>query len=80
MAGAKDTAMTKTRDQAAEQAIITVGELISELSRCPDKAAVNLRCPLQEQELRFYRVQHRSKDVVEIELNRYPETPPIVPL
>jgi hypothetical protein len=71
--------MTKIRDQAAEPAIITVAELISELSRCPGKAAVNFRCPLQEQELRFYRVQYRSKDVVEIELNRYPESPPVVP-
>jgi hypothetical protein len=31
--------MTKIGDQAAEPAIITVAELISELSRCPGKAA-----------------------------------------
>jgi hypothetical protein len=71
--------MTETGDQAVEPAIITVGEMIAELKRWPAHAALNFRCPLLEQELRFYRVQHRSNDVVEIELNLYPETPPVVP-
>lgn len=71
--------MTKIPSQAAELPIITVGELKTELSRWPDQAAVAFRCPLQEQEFRFYRFQSPSEDVVQIELNQYPETPPVVP-
>ena len=71
--------MRKTIAQTAEPTIITVGELISELCRLPDRAAVTFRCPLRQQELRFYRLLHRSKDVVEIELNQYPDSPPVVP-
>lgn len=54
--------------------IITVAELMTELGRWPRNAAVTFRCPLQEQELRFYRVQDPAEDVVQIELNQYPET------
>jgi hypothetical protein len=61
--------------QTAGPPIITVGELKAELSRWPDGAAVTFRCPLQDQELRFYRVQGPAKDVVQIELNEYPQTP-----
>jgi hypothetical protein len=71
--------MRKAIAQTAEPAIITVGELISELCRLPDRAAVTFRCPLHQQELRFYRLLHRSKGVVEIELNQYPESPPVAP-
>jgi hypothetical protein len=46
--------MSKTINQTAEPTIITVGELISELCRLPDGAAVTFRCPLHQQELRFY--------------------------
>lgn len=63
------------RSPAPEPPILTVGELRSELSRWPDDAAVNFRCPLQEQEFRLYRFQSPSPAVVEIELNQYPETP-----
>lgn len=72
--------MNEVPSQTAEPPIITVGELKAELSRLPEHAAVTFRCPLQEQEFRFYRLQSPSQDVVEIELNQYPETPPVVPL
>jgi hypothetical protein len=65
--------------QTSELTIITVGELKAELSLWQDSAAVTFRCPLQGQELRFYRIQSPSKDVVQIELNQYPETPPVLP-
>jgi hypothetical protein len=59
--------------------IITVGELIDELCRLPDTAIVHFRCPMLDQELTFYRLRKRSKDVVEIAVNAYPESPPVVP-
>ncbi len=62
-----------------EPPLLTVGELKVELNRWPDHAAVNFRCPLRDQEFRFYRLQSPSRDVVEIELNEYPETPPVIP-
>jgi hypothetical protein len=67
------------RKIAAHPPIITVGELIDELCRLPDTAVVSFRCPMLEQELTFYRLRKRSKDIVEVELNPYPESPPIVP-
>ena len=67
------------RETVVHPPIITVGELIDELCRLPDTAAVNFRCPVLEQELRFYRLRKRSKNVVEIEVNAYPESPPVVP-
>jgi hypothetical protein len=69
----------ETPSQTAEPPIITVGELKTELNRWPDHAAVTFRCPLQEQEFRFYRFQSPSTEVVVIELNQYPETLPVVP-
>jgi len=71
--------MSKTMSRSAEPAVITVGELISELCRYPDHAAVIFRCPLRQQELSFYRLQTRPEGAVEIELNHYPRSPPIVP-
>jgi hypothetical protein len=72
--------MSELPSQAAEgPPIITVGELTAELSRWEDNAAVTFRCPLQDQELRFYRVQSLSRDVVQLELNQYPETPLLLP-
>ena len=65
--------------RSAHPPIITVGELIDELCRLPDTAAVGFRCPMLEQELTFYRLRKRSRDVVEIEINPYPESPPVVP-
>src|SRR5881275_2675546 len=59
--------------------IITVGELIDELCRLPDTATIQFHCPILEQELAFYRLRKRSKDVVEIEVNTYPESPTVVP-
>ena len=71
--------MTELPNQVVEPPIITVGELKAELSRWPDGAAVTFRCPLQQQEFRFYRFQSPLKDVVQIELNQYPETPAVAP-
>lgn|SRR5437868_1554223 len=59
--------------------LITVGELIDELCRLPDTAVVHFRCPVLDQELTFYRLRRRSKDAVEIAVNAYPESPPVVP-
>ncbi|MET4017564.1 hypothetical protein [Bradyrhizobium sp. S3.2.12] len=58
--------------------LLTVGELIDELCRLPDTAVVHFRCPALDQEL-FYRIRKRSKDAVEIAVNTYPESPPVVP-
>lgn len=65
-------------NSAAHPPIITVGELIDELCRLPDSAVVQFRCPMLDQELTFYRVRKRSKDAVEIAVNAYPESPPVV--
>lgn len=67
------------REAVAHPSIITVGDLIDELCRLPDSAAVNFRCPMLELEFEFYRLRKRSKGVVEIEINAYPESPPVVP-
>jgi hypothetical protein len=73
-------AMSKAiREAVAHPQIITVGELIDELCRLPDSAAVHFRCPMLEQELKFYRLRKRSKDVVEIEINAYPTGGPCFP-
>ena len=67
------------REAVVHPPIITVGELIDELCRLPDSAAVKFRCPMLEQELKFYRLRKRSKDIVEIEINAYPKSSPVVP-
>lgn len=59
--------------------IITVGELIDELCRLPDTAVVHFRCSTLDHELTFYRLRKRSKDVVEIAVDAYPASPPVVP-
>ncbi|MBR0844140.1 hypothetical protein JQ607_28410 [Bradyrhizobium liaoningense] len=72
--------MSKGHHKAVDHPpIITVGELIDELCRLPDTAVVHFRCPMLDQELTFYRLRKRSKDVVEIAVNAYPESPPVVP-
>ncbi|OKO72063.1 hypothetical protein AC630_31465 [Bradyrhizobium sp. AS23.2] len=72
--------MSKDHHKAvAHPPIITVGELIDELCRLPDTAVVHFRCPMLDQELTFYRLRKRSKDAVEIAVNAYPESPPVVP-
>jgi len=67
-----------THRAAVDPPIITVGELIDELCRLPDTAVVHFRCPTLGQELTFYRLRKRSKDAVEIAVNVYPESPPVV--
>ena len=72
--------MSKGHHKAATHpAIITVGDLIDELCRLPDTAVVHFRCPMFEHELTFERLRKRSKDDVEIAVNAYPESPPVVP-
>jgi hypothetical protein len=71
--------MSKVREAVVHSSTMTVGKLIDELCRLPDTAAVNFRCPMLEREFRFYRLRKRSKDVVEIEIDAYPESPPVVP-
>jgi len=64
---------------AAQPPTITVGELIDELCRLPDTAVVHFRCPTLDHELTFHRLRKRSKDIVEIAVSAYPESPPVVP-
>lgn len=64
------------RKVAADPPIMTVGDLIDELCRLPDTALVSIHCPMLEQELTFYRLRRRSKDVVEIDVNAYPHRVP----
>ena len=71
--------MTAAAPEGKEPPLLTVGELKVELDRWPNHAAVNFRCPLRDQEFRFYRSRSPSQGVVEIELNEYPETPPVIP-
>jgi mRNA-degrading endonuclease RelE of RelBE toxin-antitoxin system len=59
-------------------AILTVGDLKSELSRWSDVTPVNFYSPLREQKFRFYR--YRPGDsVLVLEINEFPETPPLAP-
>ncbi|UWU90219.1 MULTISPECIES: hypothetical protein [unclassified Bradyrhizobium] len=64
------------RKLVADPPIMTVGDLIDELCRLPDTALVSFTCPMLEQELTFYRLRRRSKDVVEIEVNAAPQSIP----
>jgi hypothetical protein len=69
--------MNKAHHKAVDHpSIITVGELIDELCRLPDTAVVHFRCPMLDQELTFHRLRKQSKDVVEIAVSAYPESPP----
>lgn len=72
--------MSKGHHKAADHhPIITVGELIDELCRLPDTAVVHFRCPMLDQELTFHRLRKRSKEAIEIAVNAYPNSPPVVP-
>ena len=59
--------------------LLTVAELKVELGRWSDQATVNFSCPMLEQEFRFYRSHSPAFNVVEIVLNTYPQTPPVIP-
>jgi hypothetical protein len=65
------------REPVTSGQIITVGELIDKLCDFPDAAEVRFRC--NNQELRFCRLQKQSKDVIELEIDAYRESPPVVP-
>jgi hypothetical protein len=67
------------RKPVSDPPIITVGELIDELCRLPDTAVVRFHCPMLDQQLTFYRLRKKSKDSVEIEIDAYPASPPVVP-
>jgi hypothetical protein len=59
--------------------LLTVAELKVELGRWSDQATVNFCCPILDQEFRFYRSHSPAFNVVEIVLNTYPQTPPVIP-
>jgi hypothetical protein len=58
--------------------ILTVGDLKIELSRWADDTPITFRCPLRDQEFRFYRY-HPDDNALAIEINEYPETPQVLP-
>lgn len=58
--------------------LLTVGDLKIELSRWADEVPVTFRCPLRDQEFRFYRY-HFLDYALTIEINEYPELPPVLP-
>ena len=66
--------MSKATTRTSETPVITVSDLIGELCRWPDNATVTFRCPLQNQQLRFNRIEERSKGAVEIELDQAVES------
>jgi hypothetical protein len=67
--------MRKATPPSSEPGIFTVGDLIGELCRWPDHAAVSFRCPLKGQQLRFNHIEGRSKGRIEIELDQEAESP-----
>ena len=71
--------MSKNISEASRDAIITVGDLITELCRWPDHATIKIKCPGSSAELCFARITGVSRSVVEIEFNQAPEAVPIVP-
>ena len=52
------------RIPASNSSVVTVGDLIGELCRWPDHAAVRFRCALQGQELQFDRIEGKSKGTI----------------
>jgi hypothetical protein len=66
--------MSKTTTRTSEPGIFTVGDLIGELCRWPDNAAVTFRCSRQKHQLRFNHIEGRSKGNVEIELDQAVES------
>ena len=67
------------RIHVSKSSVVTVGDLIGELCRWPDHAKVKFRCALQQQELRFDRIENLSKGTIEIELEPAPESAPVIP-
>jgi hypothetical protein len=58
-------------------AILTVGDLKSELSRWSDDTPVTFFSPLKDQEFRFYRYRS-DQSVLVLEINEFPETSSVV--
>ena len=71
--------MSRNTSKLVPDAVITVGDLITELCRWPDHATIRFRCPDGSAELCFSRVEGPAKGIVEIELHPAPETAPVVP-
>ena len=72
--------MRKFVSPIAKPAIITVGDLISQLCHWPDQAVVTFKSPRDGRNLHFRRIESRSKGQIEIELDAVPQrSPPIVP-
>jgi hypothetical protein len=59
-------------------AILTVGDLKSELSRWSDETPVAFLSPLKEQEFRFYRYRP-AENLLILEINEFSETTPQAP-
>ena len=57
-------------------AILTVGDLKSELSRWSDETPVTFHSPLKEQEFRFYRYSS-GENLLVLEINEFPKTAPV---
>jgi hypothetical protein len=72
--------VSKIVDQTPITASVTVGDLISELCRWPDNAAVCFRYAGTNAELCFSRVVGPTKGIVEIELQTSVEDIPVAPL
>ena len=58
---------------------VTVGDLITELCRLPDHAAITFRSPGTNSELRLLRIVAPSKTTVEIEFQHDVEPVTVVP-
>ena len=71
--------MRMTISKSGDPAIMTVGELISQLCRWSDNATVTFRCSLHQEELRDHRIESRSKGIIDIELDPAPRAAPVVP-
>jgi len=65
--------------QGPQAATITVGELISELCRWPDHAAISFRSPVTNAELCLSRIYGPCDGLVEVELQPAEERVPVVP-
>jgi len=58
---------------------LTVGELITELCRWPDHAAITFRCAPTGAGFQLSQVREVSRNFVEVELHSVSDSPPVVP-
>ena len=57
-------------------AILTVGDLKSELSRWSNETPVTFHSPLKEKDFRFYRYSS-GENLLVLMINEFPETAPV---